>query len=223
MHETPPLTTPSELKEQLEAERHGVPFLVFRDGEGKQQIVTLDRARDPLSVGRDDECDVSIGWDERVSRLHTRLERSGGSWFVHDASFSRNGTFLNGERVDGHRLLKDGDELRFGATGVRFRDTSPKRPSTVMSGVALGGPAISPAQRKVLLALCRPYKCHSSFAKPASNRQIAAQLCLSLAVVKGHLRILFAKFDLGDLPPNEKRVRLVQEAFVRGVVRHSDL
>jgi hypothetical protein len=92
-----------------------------------------------------------------------------------------------------------------------------------MSGVALGGPAISPAQTKVLLALCRPYKCRSSFAKPASNRQIAAELCLSLEVVKGHLRILFAKFELGDLPPDEKRGRLVQEALVRGVVRDSDL
>lgn len=215
MHRTQPLTTPSELKEQLEAERRSVPFLVFRDGEGEQQIVILDHARDLLSVGRDDECDVRIGWDERVSRLHARLERSGGSWFVHDASFSRNGTFLNGERVNGHRTLTDGDELRFGATGMRFRDTSPKQPSTVASGVALTGPTISPAQRKVLVALCRPYEQRSRWAKPASNRQVATELYLSVDVVKGHLRILFARFGLEDLPQNEKRVRLVQEAFVR--------
>ena len=108
-----------------------MPFLVFHDDAGTQQLITLGRARNSLSVGRDDECDVCLGWDERVSRLHARLERSGGSWMVHDAGFSRNGTFVNGERVNGHQILNERDELRFGATGVRFRDTGPKQPSTV--------------------------------------------------------------------------------------------
>jgi hypothetical protein len=43
------------------------------------RIITFDRARYLLSVGRDDKCDVCVGWDEQVSRLHARLERSGGS------------------------------------------------------------------------------------------------------------------------------------------------
>ena len=38
-----------------------------------------------------------------------------------DEGLSRNGSFVNGERVDGRRLLDDGDELRFGQTLLRYR------------------------------------------------------------------------------------------------------
>lgn len=217
------LDTPADLKRRLEAEREGVPFVYFRDGDGKQRIISLDPTREYLSVGRDDGCEVCIEWDERVSRLHARLERSGGSWTVYDGGLSRNGTFLNGERVQGHRVLSDRDQLRFGNTEMSFRDTTQKRSSTVIVGTELEGAHVSPAQRKVLLALCRPYKHHSAFARPASNRDIAAELVLSVESVKSHLRALFAKFDLDGLPQNEKRVRLVEHAFQQGLVRDSEL
>lgn len=217
------LPSPVELKQRLEAERRGVPFLLFHDEEGKQHIITLDRTRDSLSLGRDDECDVPLGWDERVSRLHALLTRSGGSWTVYDGGLSRNGTFLNSERVQGHRVLHDGDRLCIGATDICFRDTAPKQPSTVMAGEALAGPHVSPAQRKVLLALCAPYRHNSAFAKPPSNQEIADELFLSVQAVKGHLRLLFSNFGLEELPQNEKRVRLVAEAFRVGLVRESDL
>ncbi|MBV9047935.1 MAG: FHA domain-containing protein [Solirubrobacterales bacterium] len=217
------LDTPTDLKRRLEAERRGVPFVCFRDGEGTQQIIALDPDSDHLSVGRDEGCEVCIGWDERVSRLHARLERSGGSWTVYDGGLSTNGTFLNGERVHGHRVLNDRDQLRFGDTEMSFRDTTQKRSRTVVAGREVDSAAVSPAQRKVLVALCRPYKHHSPFARPASNRDIAGELVLSVESVKSHLRALFAKFDLDDLPQNEKRVRLVEHAFQHGLVRDSEL
>jgi FHA domain len=214
--------TAADLKQRLEAERKQLPFMVFRDNEGTQRIITLDPSCDELTVGRADECDLCVGWDDEVSRLHTRLERSGGSWTVYDGGLSRNGTFLNGERVHGHRVLDDGDQLRVGTTEMCFRDTAPKRPPTVRARGELGDPGVSAAQRKVLLALCAPSRDHSPFAKPASNREIAAQLVLSVEAVKSHLRVLFAKFGLEELPPNEKRTRLVEHAFQRGLVRDSD-
>ena len=217
------MDTAIDLKHRLEAEREGAPFLYFRDGEGRQRIVALDATRGSLSVGRDDGCDICLRWDGKVSRLHARLEHSGGSWTVYDGGLSRNGTFLNQERVQGHRVLTDGDQVRLGATEMWFRDPAPQRSRTVVVDPALAGPTVSPAQRKVLLALCRPYKHHSVFARPASNREIAAELVLSIDAVKGHLRALFAKFDLDDLPQNEKRMRLVERAFQHGLVRDSDL
>lgn len=215
--------TPLDLKRRLDAEREGVPFVHFRDGEGKQRIITLDPSREYLSVGREDGCEICLGWDERVSRLHARLERSGGSWTIYDGGLSRNGTFLNGERVQGHRVLNDRDQLRFGNTEMSFRDTTQKRSQTMIAPRALDGPTVSPAQRKVLVALCRPYKHHAAFARPASNRDIAAELFLSIESVKSHLRALFAKFELDDLPQNEKRVRLVEHAFQEGLVRDGEL
>lgn len=217
------LDSPMDLKQRLEAEREGAPFVFFRDGDGHQQIITLDPAGGPLSVGRDAGCEVCLGWDGKVSRLHARLERSGGSWTVYDGGLSRNGTFLNQERVLGHRVLNDGDQIRFGATEMFFRDPGPQRSRTVVLAAEQAAPAVSPAQRKVLLALCRPYKHHSVFARPASNREIAAELVLSIDAVKGHLRALFSKFDLDDLPQNEKRMRLVEQAFQHGLVRDTEL
>ncbi len=45
----------------------------------------------------------------------------GVEWVLVDEGLSRNGSFVNGERVEGRRLLDDGDELRFGRTLLRYR------------------------------------------------------------------------------------------------------
>src|SRR5262249_22208774 len=82
---------------------------------------------------------------------------------------------------------------------------------------------LSSTQRRVLIALCRPYKHRSSFASPATNHQIAEELFLSVDAVKTHMRVLFAKFGVEDLPPNQKRIRLVERAFYAGVISERDL
>ena len=216
--------SPTDLKERLDAERRGAPFVVFRDAAGKQRLITLDPPRDEVTVGRAEECDVCLAGDAEVSRLHALLARRGGSWTLDDSGLSRNGTFLNGERVDGRCVLRDRDVLRAGATEIRFFDPSPQRTHTVTRhGGSLETPRISPAQMKVLLALCAPYKGRSAFARPASNDAIATQLVLSIDAVKCHLRALFIKFGLEGLPRTEKRIRLAEEAFARGIVRDSDL
>jgi len=44
------MTTPAELKARIEAERRGVPFLVYRDDLGGQTIRELEEVE--LTVGR---------------------------------------------------------------------------------------------------------------------------------------------------------------------------
>ena len=83
--------------------------------------------------------------------------------------------------------------------------------------------SVSAAQRRVLLALCRPYKDAGGFAAPASNKQIADELCLGVDAVKTHMRTLFYIFGVGHLPQNQKRARLVERAFRTGVVTERDL
>ena len=75
----------------------------------------------------------------------------------------------------------------------------------------------------MLVALCRPYKHRSSFASPATNQQIAEELFLSVDAVKTHLRVLFAKLGVEQLPQNEKRIRLVERAFSSGAISERDL
>ena len=217
----PHVASPAELKERLEAERTGDPFVLFRDESG-QRIVPLGPG-DRFSVGRDSQMDLSLD-DEQVSLLHAELGRTGSVWTIVDDGLSRNGTFVNGERTTGRKRLRDGDEIRFGETIVVFRD-----PASVEAGETASapeGPAVdqlTESQRRILLALCRPFKDGSSYATPATNKQIAEEVFLSVDAVKGHLRNLFDRFGLGDVPQNQKRVRLVELAIQRGLISIRDL
>ena len=114
--------SPEELKARLEAERAGEPFLVYRDGDGIQRLLTLDAGVARVSVGRRPEADLALTWDSEVSRLHAVLERVAGEWTVVDDGLSANGTFAGADRISGRRRLAEGDALRFGRTVVTFRD-----------------------------------------------------------------------------------------------------
>lgn len=210
----------SELAEQLAAERGGEPFLLYRDAERAQRLLVLHGER--VSVGRESGNELQLGWDAEASRVHALLERVGGSWTVADDQLSRNGTFVNGTRVTGRRRLDDRDEIRFGSTSVLFRDPGQQAGETAPAGDAATAVAISAAQRRVLLALCRPLA-GTTAAAPASNREIAAELTVSVEAVRSHLKALFRLFEVPDLPQNAKRAELARRAVASGVVSQRDL
>jgi pSer/pThr/pTyr-binding forkhead associated (FHA) protein len=216
-----PAQSGGELKDRLDAERRGTPFLVLRDPEGGQVIREL--AEDRLAVGRSEDASLRLADDPEVSSLHAELERIGGNWVLVDDGLSRNGSFVNGERVSGRRRLRDGDALRFGQTSVVFRSPGSPVAETVAAGDTPDAASITDTQRRILVALCRPYREGSDFATPAANRQIAEEVFLSVDAVKAHLRTLFEKFDVGDLPQNQKRVRLAELALRSGVISPRDL
>jgi pSer/pThr/pTyr-binding forkhead associated (FHA) protein len=214
--------SPSELQERLTAARDGAPFLVLRDGSGRQRLRRLEGQR--LSIGRADTNDVPLPWDTEVSRLHAELEAIAGEWTIIDDGLSKNGTFVNGVRVSGRVRLRDGDVLRVGRTTMAYvrPDTDESRDHTVVASEALALHDLPPTQRQVLIALARPYK-HSEYATPATNQQIALELHLSVDAVKAQLRTLFQRFGIEHLPQNQKRSQLVAEAFQRGLLTQRDL
>jgi pSer/pThr/pTyr-binding forkhead associated (FHA) protein len=211
------------LQERLALEREGDPFLVYRDGAGTQLLIRLDGQRERVSIGRRPEADLSLPWDSEVSRLHALLERVGGEWTIVDDGISQNGTWVFDDRVHGRRRLVDSDVIRIGRTSIGFRN-----PGAGASGpTARGGPVteaarVSDAQRRVLVALCRPYRHGTSFATPATNQQIAEELFLSVDAVKTHLKALFVKFGLEDVPQNAKRAQLAERVLSLGLVGERD-
>jgi FHA domain len=73
----------------------------------------------PLTLGRSRQNDIAVPSDDFASTAHARIEpRRDGVW-VEDVG-STNGTFVNGERVDGPRRLHAGDVVRIGETDLRF-------------------------------------------------------------------------------------------------------
>jgi pSer/pThr/pTyr-binding forkhead associated (FHA) protein len=211
-----------EIKEIIEIERTGVPFVVWRAVSGEQRIVSLGQQQS-ATIGRGSSCALVLD-DTEVSRTHAELERVGDEWAVVDDGLSRNGTFVNGIRISGRKRLADGDVMRFGATTVEYR--CPGEPSVAVTSAASFLPlveALSDTQRRILIALCRPYKAGGGFATPASNSDIAAEVFLSVDAVKTNLRMLFKHFEISDLPQNQKRARLVECAFQLGLVTERDL
>src|SRR5919205_1816589 len=199
------------------------PALVYRDDTGGQRFVPLD-GKTSLTIGRSSGCDVQLAWDDRVSRVHAGLDLVGPDWTIVDDGLSRNGTFLNGERINGRRRLRDGDTFVLGSTSFRFQDTVRRKTQATMVGEQLVTlAALSPTQRQIVTVLCRPYKHDDPYATPSSNQQIADELFLSVDAVKTHLRTLFQKFHIEDLPQNQKRVKLVERVLGLGLVNRKDL
>jgi pSer/pThr/pTyr-binding forkhead associated (FHA) protein len=191
--------SPVELKARLQAERRGRPFLLFADEAGAQRIVEL--AGERITVGRDEACEIALPWDREASRVHALLECLHDEWSAVDDGRSRNGSFVNGERLSGRRRLRDGDVLRVGRTLLVFR---------------------APTGSESVQTVCRPFAA-SSYAAPASTRQIAEALVVSHDTVKTHLRALFEAFQVEALPQNQKRAELARRALERGVVSRAEL
>jgi DNA-binding CsgD family transcriptional regulator len=212
----------SDLKALLEVERAGTAFIAFRNGDGELNFFLPRESEGTSTVGRRPETDLSISWDEEVSGLHAELHHAGGEWAIVDDGLSRNGTYLDGQRVSGRARLRDGSRIRVGSTVLAYR-------AAQMTGVGetvIAGERqmvnLTDTQRRVLVALCRPYR-SGGFGTPATNQQIAAEVFLSVDAVKMHLRTLFAKFGLADLPQNQKRVKLAEDALQSGAISHHEL
>lgn len=213
--------SPAELKEVIAAERTGHPFLVWRSDDGEQHLLMLDPQRWRVTIGRDPAADLALAWDAEVSSTHALLEQVGRGWTVLDDGLSRNGSFVNGARVVGRRRLRDKDRLVVGNTPIIYRETGGAITQTASAIDAPSGIPVSPMQRKVLIALCRPVH-ESASATPATNRQIAQEVYLTVDAVKAHLRVLFERYGLSQLPQNEKRARLVAAVLDAGVLAPRD-
>ena len=217
------LIRPIHLQEVIRAERTGVPFLHWLDNDGEQHILMLPAGRGRVTIGRREQYEVPLTWDGEVSREHALLEQVGDEWTLVDDGLSMNGSYVNGERIQGRRRLADRDSLCFGNTHVQYREPAPAEGSvsTKRGPGSPGGVPLTEMQRKLLVALCRPIVMAGS-ATPATNPQIAAEVHLSVEAVKAQMGKLFDRFGLGDLPQNEKRMQLAAVARPPGLLAPHD-
>jgi pSer/pThr/pTyr-binding forkhead associated (FHA) protein len=169
-----------------------------------------------VTVGTLESNDVVVDV-EGVSRVHAAFERFGDTWCVRDLG-SRNGTFVNGGRIIGEHALHSGDEILLGRLRLLFR--GPARGAE--TAAIASPPTITPRERDVLLALCRPLLTGDAFTEPASTRAIAAELVVSDAAVKQHLARLYDKFDV-SAQDERRRVQLANAAVALGAVKLGDL
>jgi FHA domain-containing protein len=187
-------------------------------GPAGQELVPLVGER--FTIGRNEGNDLVISIDRTVSGAHAVLERFPFGWSIRDVG-SRNGTFVNGERLVGERALHPGDEIRLGRARVTFKSDQPADRHHSVTEAGKPAPELTRREREVLMALCRPLLSGSLFTAPATIRDVAAQLFVTEAAVKQHLLRLYDKFEIYE--GSDRRVRLANEAVIRGAVTLSDL
>ncbi len=80
-----------------------------------EESVTVEFDRTPVVIGRNTDCDLVLALSG-ASRRHSAIERDADGWTIRDLD-SRNGTFVNQQRVDSRRLA-DGDRINLGPTAL---------------------------------------------------------------------------------------------------------
>jgi pSer/pThr/pTyr-binding forkhead associated (FHA) protein len=173
--------------------------LVNEEGEGPRSVPVPG---DGLLVGRADHCDLVLD-DEAVSGDHLEIAIRGAAVMATDLD-SRNGTLLNGERIDRPRRLRNGDVIQLG----RFRlelALPPRRRSESTAVAPKGAVHLTDDERAVARALVAPYRDPEVRAgRPATRAEIAESLHLSERTVQRRMDGLAQKLGL---PAEEKRER----------------
>ncbi|HEX3288319.1 MAG TPA: FHA domain-containing protein [Mycobacterium sp.] len=188
-----------------------------------RELVPLSGQR--VTLGKAYTNGVSLEHDDTVSRLHAVFENLGSGWSIRDLG-SRNGTYLNGERIEAERVLRSGDEVRVGKSRLLFwevKDVAEGRreEETVSAQTMELPPRLTRREVDVLVVLCRPLVSDDPFPEPASVRRMATEMFVSEAAVKQHLQNLYDKFRIPA--EGDRRVRLANEALRRGAVTRAQL
>jgi len=211
--------TPEELAERQAALNRGDPFLLFRDGDGRQRIVALSEAAEAITIGRRYEADISLPWDPEASRLHAELSLRAGEWTICDDGWSQNGTWVNGLRLAGRRRLADGDLVKVGRTILGFHSPSHTGPGpTMVQGELSATPRFSEQQQRILKALCRPLFADGDGFNPSSDLEVADETRIDVEVVTQELDLLARLFGLEDMPRPERRAEVALLAVRSGLV-----
>ncbi len=112
--------------------------LIMRSGPTPGAAFALEG--DQMTIGRDSTNEIVIN-DAEVSRRHARLTFQGGKYVLEDLG-STNGTFVNGQRLAGPRVLKPGEVISFGEQIVLvFEAISLDAGATMVSPRAAAVPA----------------------------------------------------------------------------------
>jgi len=83
-------------------------LLIWQEGDIIKEQWTLEA--DEITLGRDQSCHISLP-SRWISRVHARLRRQGNQYILEDAN-SKNGIYINGQRIYKPHVLIDGDKLQ---------------------------------------------------------------------------------------------------------------
>src|SRR5439155_19076584 len=112
--------------------------------EGAAAGTTIEVGEGRFTVGREEGCDLVLADDPEASRRHAYLTAlPDGRCEVGDLG-SRNGTYVNGQRLSGPVALSGGEEVRIGQTVLAALAPEPAGEATEMAPADAGATEIAP-------------------------------------------------------------------------------
>jgi predicted component of type VI protein secretion system len=191
-----------------------VRFWLHVDGDLHGQVA-MDG--DTLLAGRGEHCDVVVE-DGTISRDHLEITRHGGAVVATDLG-SRNGTELNGKRLEQPTRLKHGDTLVFGS--ARLQVVLPQVAGADETIATMSRtPTLTDEERAVAAALVAAYREPGALApRPATRAEIAERVHLSERTVQRRIDALAGKLRLQPHAPRERAHLLAQRVLELGVDR----
>ncbi len=108
------------------------PSLRVMNGPDEGNRYELAEDAVEITIGRSPDCDLTLN-DQNASRRHCLIKRNFHGFTAQDLG-SKNGVLVNGDRIEGAQLIKDGDELQIGGVKLTFIDP-PSRLIDQMGGI----------------------------------------------------------------------------------------
>lgn len=170
-------------------------YLELTTPEGPE-LLPLDGDR--ITIGRGSSNHIRLSDDDSASRAHAVVIAASAGWILRDLG-SRNGSIVNGRRIDADRLLRHGDEVVIGATHMRFR-VNPAAGTDDQERAATRSrsqPRRDRLRQKPASVLTpRELEVARLIADGATNAQIALQLRISDWTAQAHVSHILGKLDL---------------------------
>jgi pSer/pThr/pTyr-binding forkhead associated (FHA) protein len=167
--------------------------LIIEDDEGRKTVVPV--LRDEITIGRNDENIVRLA-EKDVSRRHGRLLREEGDYYIEDLN-SFTGIRVNGEKIDGKRLIHAGDLIQISEYDLILLSGPEEKASIPVASFEDGVDRQEPAD----IALA---DAEAQVAAEAKARRLAETATIRLS----DLRSETAEIPAEDVPPDQ-RPRLV--------------
>ena len=157
--------------------------LEVQSGSRAGERPTYDKS--VIAIGRHPGSDLQFdpNVDLLVSAHHAEIREVGGRCTIHDVG-SRNGTFVNGQRISGETELADGDEVMFGAGGPR---AIVRRVASVARSAAPPAPAAPRTSQSPLDATMPPPASGSVRVRPTGAPSTDERVRIA---VRRHTRVL---------------------------------